>query len=204
VERIGTVVRLQVQRSRLKPGSRGARVYDPTPLLEVSELEVGPRGVVGLTADGPVLDVHHADHHDTRNVKLLNGLSLLPRAHYDVMRARFGDHLLDGTAGESLLLATDGTWSAEVLAGPLALEAVGGELLELTDPMVASPCVEFSRFCLGRPLGPVDDEVQGAMRELDGGVRGFYARTAGTARVQAGAGLFRRAAGLPGTAETHL
>jgi hypothetical protein len=204
VEHIGTVLRLQVQRSRLKPGPRGARVYDPAPLLEVAALEVGPRGVVGLTSDGPVLDVHHADHPDTRNVKLLNGLSLLPRRHYDQMRERFGDHVVDGSAGESLLLETDGSWAADALAGPLALEAADGGLLELTEPAVASPCVEFSRFCLGRPLGPVDDEVQAAMADLDGGVRGFYVRTAGTARVEAGARLFRRAAGLPGTADTRL
>lgn len=204
VEHIGTVVRLQVQRSRLKPGPRGARVYDPAPLLEVAGLEVGPRGVVGLTAGGRVLDVHHADHPDTRNVKLLNGLSLLPRAHYDVMRARFGDHVAVGAAGESLLLDTDGPWAADALTGPLALETADGELLELTDPVVASPCVEFSRFCLGRPLGTSDDEVQHAMADLGGGVRGFYARTAGTGRVEAGARLFRRAAGLPGAADTRL
>jgi hypothetical protein len=204
VEHLGTVVRLQVQRSRLKPGLRGARVYDPAPLLEVPALEIGPRGVLGLTADSPVLDVHHADHLDTRNVKLLNGLSLLPRPHYDVMRARFGDHLVDGDAGESLLLDTDGTWSTDDLAGPLALETADGGLLELTDPMVASPCVEFSRFCLGRSPGPVDDEVQAAMRDLDGGVRGFYARTTGTARVEAGARLFRRAAGLPRAPDARL
>lgn len=204
MEHIGTVVRLQVQRSRLKPGERGARVYDPAPLLEVEALEIGPRGVVGLTAEGPVLDVHHADHPDTRNVKLLNGLSLLPQAHYAVMRARFGRHMADGMAGESLLLETGGPWAADFLTGPLALETADGGLLELTDPMVASPCVEFSRFCLGRAIGPVDDEVQDAMTDLDGGVRGFYVRTAGTARVVAGARLFRRAAGLPGAADPRL
>jgi hypothetical protein len=35
VDVLGTVVRLQVQRSRLKPGPRSTRVYDPAPLLEV-------------------------------------------------------------------------------------------------------------------------------------------------------------------------
>ncbi|MDT7550979.1 MAG: hypothetical protein QOE84_3373, partial [Actinomycetota bacterium] len=33
MELIGTVVRLQVQRSRLKPGAGTARVYNPGPLL---------------------------------------------------------------------------------------------------------------------------------------------------------------------------
>ena len=188
MELIGTVVRLQVQRSRLKPGPRATRVYDPSPLLEVAELEVGPRGVVGQTAAGPGLDVHHADHPDSRN-RGLNGLSLLPRAHYDELRARYGDHLVDGAAGESVLLDTAGPWAA--LEGPLLLETTDGGLLELTDPRVAAPCVEFSRFCLGRGPGPDDDELAAALDHLDGGTRGFYVTATGTGRVQPGARLLR-------------
>ena len=191
MEVIGAVVRLQVQRSRLKPGERGARVYDPSPLLVVPALQVGPRGVVGQTAGGPVLDVHHADHPDSRNVKLVNGLSLLPRAHYTAMRRTYGPHLVEGAAGESLLLDTQSSWDIDDLAGPLHLESADGGLLALHDPVVASPCVEFSRFCLGRGVGPVDDEVQRAMADLDGGVRGFYVRADGSARIEVGARLLR-------------
>jgi hypothetical protein len=193
VELIGTVVRLQVQRSRLKPGPRAARVYDPSPLLEVAALEVGPRGAVGQAESGPVLDVHHADHPDTRNNQLRNGLSLLPREHYLRLRARFGDHLVDGAAGESLLLETAGPWSLADLAGDLALEAADGELLPLTGTAVAAPCVEFTRFCLQRPLGPVDAELTAALEELDGGARGFYVAVEGSGRVEAGARLLRLA-----------
>lgn len=191
MEVIGTVVRLQVQRSRLKPGERGHRVYDPSPLLDVPALQVGPRGVVGQSAGGPVLDVHHADHPDSRNVKLVNGLSLLPRAHYARMGRTYGPHLVEGVAGESLLLDTEGSWTFTDLAGPLHLESADGGLLALVDPAVASPCVEFSRFCLGRGVGPVDDEVQQAMADLDDGVRGFYVRADGSARIECGARLFR-------------
>jgi XTP/dITP diphosphohydrolase len=42
--------------------SGATRVYDPAPLLEVEALEVGRGASVGQTPDGPVLDVHHADH----------------------------------------------------------------------------------------------------------------------------------------------
>ena len=42
---VGTVVRLQLQRSPLKPGPRGLRTYDPSPLLEVDEVEVSPREI---------------------------------------------------------------------------------------------------------------------------------------------------------------
>ena len=190
-ELLGTVVRLQVQRSRLKPGSRGARVYDPAPLLEVPALQVGPRGVVGLTPAGPVLDVHCADHPDSRNVRLANGLSLLPRAHYEALRARYGSHLVDGAAGESLLLDTRGPWSEGDLAGTLHLETADGEPLVLTDATAAPPCVEFSRFCLGLPVGSAGPDVEQALFDLDGGARGFYACVQGTARIEAGARLWR-------------
>lgn len=188
---LGTVVRLQVQRSRLKPGPRGARVYDPSPLLEVAALDVGPRGVVGVTETGPVLDVHHADHPDSRNARLANGLSLLPRAHYARMRQTYGPHLLDGTAGESLLLDTAGPWREVDLAGELELETADGWLV-LTDVLGAPPCVEFSRFCLGDVEAAAGGEaVVAALSDLDSGTRGFYARTAGTGRVEPGARLRR-------------
>ena len=191
MELLGTVVRLQVQRSRLKPGPAGARVYDPAPLLQVDALEIGPRGVVGHTAGGPVLDVHHADHPDTRNVRLRNGLSLLPRAHYGSLRTTYGPHLEDGAAGESLLLETAGRWTEDDLAGVLHLETADGGTLALTDVAAAPPCVEFSRFCLRLPLGPVGPDVEQALVDLGGGARGFYARTASSGRVEVGARLLR-------------
>ena len=191
VELIGTVVRLQVQRSRLKPGGRGERVYDPAPLLEVDELEVGPRGVRGVTGHEQVLDVHHADHPDSRNRRLANGLSVLPLAHYAALRARYGDHLADGAAGESLLLDTAGTVTEDDLAGDLLLETVDGPALQLSGATAAPPCVEFSRFALRLPVGVVDDAVRGALVDLDGGARGFYLQVSGEGRVRAGARLLR-------------
>ena len=185
---LGTVIRLQVQRSRLKPGERGARFYDPSPLLEVDSLQVGPRGVTGRDGDGrDVLDVHHADHPDSRNVRLVNGLSLLPQAHYARLRQTYGPHLADGAAGESVLLATSGPWPEP--PGDLELETDDGWLL-LTGVAPAPPCVEFSRFCLDDLQAP-DEQVQTALSDLADGTRGFYAQTAGTGRVVVGARLRR-------------
>lgn len=189
---IGTVVRLQVQRSRLKPGRGPDRVYDPAPLLPVAALLVEPRGVRGLLPDGTeVLDVHHADHPDTRNARLVNGLSVLPAAHYERLRARFGDHLVDGSAGESLLLQTDGPLVEGDLAGELLLETADGGLLRLRRAMAAAPCLEFTRWALGRAPGSVDDELLASMDELGGGARGFYLTALDTGRVEAGARLLR-------------
>jgi hypothetical protein len=196
---LGTVLRLQVQRSPLKPGPRGTRVYDPAPLLEVAALEVGPGGVVGVPsgdagadAGAAVLDVHHADHPAGKH-RGVNGLSLLPLAHYERMRQRFGAHLADGVAGESLLLDTPGPWRTEDLAGRLELETADGGRLELDRATVAAPCVEFSRYCLGRAAdAPDDDELVAALDWLDHGTRGFYVTALGTGRVVAGARLLRR------------
>ncbi len=89
-------------------------------------------------------------------------------------------------AGESLLLDTGGAWRQ--LEGPLVLETAGGGLLELTNPVAAAPCVEFSRFCLG---GGDEEELRVALDHLDGGTRGFYAAVRGTGRVEVGARLLR-------------
>ena len=182
MELIGTVVRLQVQRSRLKPGPATTRVYDPAPLLEVSELLITPRGVVG---DG-VLDVHNADHPDTRNVKLLNGVSVMTVSRYRALRASYGGHLVDGIAGESLLLDTE---HLDDLSGSLVLETEEGRL-QLESAHVP-PCVEFTRFVLGRGAGDVGPEVMATLAALDHGARGYYLRTTGTGTVRAGASLFR-------------
>jgi hypothetical protein len=182
VELIGTVVRLQVQRSRLKPGPATTRVYDPAPLAEVTELQITPRGVTG---DG-ILDVHHADHPDTRNVKLLNGVSVMTVSRYRALREAYGEHLVDGIAGESLLLDTE---HLDDLSGPLVLETGDGQIA--FDSIPAPPCVEFTRFVLGRGAGDVGPEVMSTLEALDDGARGYYLRTEGTGTVRAGARLHR-------------
>jgi MOSC domain-containing protein YiiM len=182
MELIGRVVRLQVQRSRLKPGPATTRVYNPTPLLEIAELVITPRGVVG---DG-VLDVHHVDHSDSRNVKLLNGVSVMTVSRYRALRETYGEHLADGIAGESLLLDTD---HLDDLSGRLILETEAG--LIGFESIPAPPCVEFSRFVIGRGAGDVGPEVMATLEALDHGARGYYLQTTGTGTVRAGTPLYR-------------
>ena len=171
---MSTVLRVQVQTSRLKP--LPAKDYDPSPLLVVDAVEVDERGCVGLKDGERVVDVHHADHPDSRNVKLSNGLSWVDAAAYERARDRFGPHLVDGVMGETLLL--DGR-PAE---GDLVL---GGLLLVDVRPM--PPCVGFSRFCTGEHVD--GDELQAVLSWLSDGARGWTARVVGVGTVTAGDAL---------------
>ncbi len=195
MEVLGTVVRLQVQTGALKPRPSGSGRYDPAPLREVGALTVDDRGCTGLVDGAAVLDLHHADHPDTRNVRCVNGLSLLPVAHYARLRATYGAHLVDGAAGENLLLRTDGPWSAADLHGDLLLEVDGGTIA-LREVRAAAPCLEFTRWCLGRTetgalVEGADDDVAVALEDLGHGMRGFYLRVAGSGVVRPGARLLR-------------
>ena len=184
---LGTVVRLQLQTGHLKPRPSGSGHYDPAPLREVEWLELSPAGCIGPQGQ---LDLHHGDHPETRNVRGVNGVSLLPSAHYDRMRARYGGHVVDGVAGENVLLSTDRPWTEQDLQGELLLEVDGGALT-MTDPMAAPPCVEFSRWCLRRDDLELDDEVRATLDALDHGTRGFYLRPTGSGILRPGARLLR-------------
>ncbi len=184
---IGRVTRLQVQRSRMKEGVRGARRYDPAPLLEVHELFVARAGAVGRTPAGPVVDVHHEDHPDTRR-RRGNGLCLLSVQQYAALRARYGNHLVDGVAGENLLLDLADGHTGD-LPATLRVETDEGSVV-LQDVAPAAPCVEFTRFVLRRGGPGVDGEVRRALAELDGGARGFYATVQGQGVVRPGAAVW--------------
>ena len=185
-----TVARLQVQRSPLKPRPAGSGHYDPAPLLEVEAIEVDERGCIGVLGGERIVDLHHADHPASRNVRLVNGLSVLPRAHYGQLRARYGPHLVDGVAGENVLLDTEGPLTADDLGGQLWLE-LDGRPVEVTGAMAAPPCVEFSRWVLRRDDLEVDDELRVVLDDLDRGLRGFYLRPTGAGVLRPGARVWR-------------
>lgn len=192
---VGEVVRLQVQRSSLKLGARPHRWYDPTPLLPVSELELDPDGVHGLDAGGTWLrDVHHARASDSRNRDGHNGVSLGFISHYDRMRARFGDRLAPGIAGENILMRSSRPWDLAELQPALRIVTSAGATHWLSNVVVAEPCVEFTRYLLGLPADAVTDTaVSDGLRFLGAGLRGYYATFSGAgpqtepARITVGA-----------------
>ncbi len=183
---LGTVIRLQIQRSSLKTGEKPRRVYDPAPILCVDRLAVTADGVLGQ-ADGEawIVDVHHRAHPHTKNEDGLHGVSVGFRSHYDAMRQRFGERVTLGCAGENILVAADRRFALDDLAGGLAVAAPDGrELVRLKVLDVAHPCRPFTGWALG---GTVESEVlKSHLQFLDGGMRGFYCVGEGAGIVTVG------------------
>ncbi len=183
---IGTVARLQIQRSSLKTGEKPTRVYDPAPVLAVPRLAVSPAGVLGAGADGGwLVDVHHQAHPDTKNEDGLHGVSVGFTSHYAAMRDRFGERIVIGCAGENVIVETDGMFTYDDVAAGIALvSADGDERVRLRVLQVAHPCRPFTGWALG---GRVESEVlKSHLQFLDDGMRGFYCVGEGVGVVQMG------------------
>ncbi len=192
MELIGRIVRLQVQESSLKVGERPRRWYEPGPIRAVPMLTLDASGVTGREVDGSVVpDVHNAAHPASKH-RGENGVSVGFTSHYAAMRARFGDHLADGIAGENILVATDRVLGEADFAAGIHIEATDGALVRLEEVISAEPCVEFSRYALRYPHDtPSDRAVTDALTFLREGTRGFYATYHGTpATIAVGAGVY--------------
>ncbi len=179
---IGKVVRLQIQRSPLKAGEKPSRVYDPSPILAVSELTLTRQGAIARALDGALLlDVHHADHPQTRNVNSVNALSVGFTSHYAAIRAQYGDHVTDGCAGENILIEAERRVTLEEIAGGVAIQPVGADApVWLRVNQVAAPCREFSGYVMA---GPGAVALKEALQFLNDGMRGFYCALASDAPV---------------------
>ena len=183
---IGTIARLQIQRSSLKTGDKPNRVYDPTPLLPVQRLTVTPDGVLGAGSEGGwIVDVHHRAHPETKNEDGLHGVSVGFTSHYAAMRDRFGDHIVVGCAGENVIVTADQVFTYEDLAGGVAIvTADGTERVRLKVLQVAHPCRPFTGWALG---GRVEAAVMKEnLQFLDGGTRGFYCLGEGAGTIAMG------------------
>ena len=179
VRPIGQVRLVQLQPSGLivdarEPGSVRS-FYDASRRVEVSSLQISPRGIEATLATGErVLDIHHLDHPDKAyddDDLVCVGFS----AHYDAMRREFGEHMVDGIAGENILIDyPDEVWPAD-LGHKLVIENQDtGEKALLEMVSFAEPCVEFSRFCARRPYDEMSGRRLGEiLRFLGNGRRGF-------------------------------
>ena len=177
---LGPIVRLQVQLASLKVGGESFERYDISPLTMAAGLIVTDGGVHGIDGDGGRLaDVHHRDHPASK-YREENALSIGFTGHYQLMRARFGEKLIDGIAAENILVDFSGRVSEDEVASGLVIETVNGGRLELYEVIAAAPCVPFTRFALNYPGAEKPDRtVTEGLQFLHHGTRGFYARFAG-------------------------
>ena len=181
------VVRLQVQTDRIKVGTAPLRRYEPAVLESVPRLEISPSGVVGLDRHGRrLLDVHHREHPRTRDPRGRAGLSVLGTGDYAALRARYGPHLTEGIAGESVLLDAPEGLAGRIERTRWVLHTATGAI-EVGETGVAEPCVEFTRFCLRLPPSPeVGPQVREHLELLDHGARGYKGVAAATGILAVG------------------
>ncbi|MBI3131516.1 MAG: hypothetical protein HYZ13_09340 [Acidobacteria bacterium] len=189
MRRLGTIVRIQIQVGRLKVGEEPRRVYDPGGIRAVESVWVGREGLVAPVAAGYLLDVHHQAHPHTRNRKGENALSLGFTGHYDLMRARFGERMALGVAGENFIIDRADVVSPAELAGGVLIRLADGGELRLDAVLPAPPCAPFANWALGFPEGGADRKARKeALASLCEGMRGFYARVAAVESVPVGLG----------------
>ncbi|HXF95556.1 MAG TPA: MOSC domain-containing protein [Gemmatimonadales bacterium] len=183
---IGSIVRLQIQRSSLKTGEKANKVYDPAPLLAVPRLALTAEGALGLAPDGSwVVDVHHRAHPATKNADGEHGISVGFTAHYAAMRDRFGGRITTGCAGENILAQTDRRLTYDDLKDGLTiLDPAGRELVRLRVLQVAHPCRPFTGWALGRRVEP--ETLKEHLQFLDDGMRGYYCVAEGAGIVSLG------------------
>lgn len=175
LELIGPIVRLQVQTRSLKRGARPRSWYDPAPIRSLNAVRIDTGGVTGIddASGDDIGDVHHRDHPDSKH-RGENGVSLGFTSHYRRMRARFGDHVTDGMAGENIIVETARIVGEDDLDHGLAIVTGDGPVF-LRSAGIAKPCVEFSKFCAGyEPEQLADSVITEALQFLYDGTRGFY------------------------------
>jgi len=184
------IVGLQIQTRPLKPGRAPYRKYQPEGLRPVDRLVVSPRGNHGewtdTDGDHSGIDVHHQDHPQSRDRKGKGGISVLGTGDYVRLRERYGPHLVDGIAGESVLVDAPAGLAETAFPADFSIRTTSGEI-SFRIGRVAGPCVEFSRFCLGEPASPdVSDAVRKALVDLDNGHRGYRAAAVGSGMISIG------------------
>ncbi len=175
IQELGRVALVQLQPSGLIIEKDGGYSYDVTRRVEVDELIINSKGIEAVTSDGGiVLDIHHLDHPD-KEYDEDDLVSIGFTSHYQKMRERFGEHMVNGSAGENIIIDFPGEVWLEDLGGKLAFENQDtGELLVLKDLQVAQPCDEFSHFAAQSqddrlPAG----ELKEILQFLGKGRRGF-------------------------------
>ncbi len=191
MQKIGTVAFVQVQRYSMKRTVDGDYQYDTNPLMRVDKLWLNDSGISGISDDKTVIVDVHSQAHPESKCRGDNKISFGFLPNYDAMRERFGNHMTDGIAGESILIEVEGKLTDNLLDKQWILETADGQRVNLASVVVAPPCREFSIFCAQETIAGA--ELKDTLQFLHNGRRGYYAELADasmTCTVQAGDVLY--------------
>ncbi|CAN5640352.1 hypothetical protein BH24CHL1_BH24CHL1_17130 [soil metagenome] len=190
---IGRITQLQIQTSSLKVEGEPRRYYTPEPIRGVEALTISEGRITGLVDGRETVDVHSAAHPESRNRGNGNMLSVVFTGHYEILRERYGEHMLQGIAGENILVEYDRRLELSDVENGLVIKGQDGRRIAFDTVSVAHPCVEFSRFALDDLNAPAK-QVSETLKFLDNGTRGFYAVVTSSlpARIEAGDTLLAR------------
>ena len=172
---LGKVMLVQVQPSGLIIETPSGSFYDASRRVEVESLCITSRGIEAITPKGEhVLDIHHIDHPDKaydNNDLVCIGFT----SHYEGMRARFGDHMVDGIAGENIIIEYEQEVWPEDLHQQIAFENTNTGRRALLDVVsFAAPCEEFSHFAANSQYERLPAEkLKATLQFLGNGRRGY-------------------------------
>jgi hypothetical protein len=149
--------------------------YDTSRLVQVDRLVITPLGIEATIPGGEhVLDIHHINHPD----KAYDDDDLVCvgfTSHYDAMRAYLGEHMVNGIAGENIIIEYSEEIWPDDLSQQLGIENQDtGEMAILEMVSFAAPCVEFSQFCAKSQYERIAaDQLKEILQFLGNGRRGF-------------------------------
>ncbi len=178
---IGSIVKLQVQRDRLRTGDN----YHLHPLAEVSRLRLTPDGPIGFDGSSWIIDCHHRSHPSASRYQPERVLSIGFTSHYEQIRDMFEPIPL-GAGGENLIVEADRVLELKDLERGFRIESADGTAF-IPTAAVAEPCVAFTRLVTGRPDARAADLAEPRDR-LRRGIRGFVMALAGIDNFDVSAG----------------
>jgi hypothetical protein len=196
VDELGRVKLVQLQPSGLIIETPSGYFYDASRRVVVDHVHITSKGIEATTPEGEqVLDIHHIDHPDKaydNNDLICIGFT----SHYDAMRARFGEHMVDGIAGENIIIEYGQEVWPEDLGSQIAIENIDTGHRTLLDVVCfAAPCDEFSHFAARSQQERLPAaELKSTLQFLNNGRRGFLlvlSEGQETATVQPGDRVFR-------------
>jgi len=188
---LGHVKLTQVQPVGLIIETSSGSTYDASRRVEVSHLLITPQGIEATAPGGErVLDIHHTAHPHTRYLGD-DDVSIGFTSHYGAMRSRFGEHLVDGIAGENIIVECEDEIWLEDLGQQIAIvnpETSRKTLLDVKN--FSSPCEEFCHFATQFQHERLpSDELKATLQFMGSGRRGFLfvlSDGQGSAEVQQG------------------